>query len=248
MKYRYRTTSLTGFVQHLACNVLPHGYWFYVMGIVPDEKDPETIDRKLITKYGVAISRQQRARKKLAGSSNLHYLRLGRVWILLATHGKHRFFEEEQSCIRDARVAPIRIGDYSLTVKQGGFLKKESGADLPVADGKMRVRVQIAREPFENFRADFLERACHRSAEVLSKELYCLPFEPYAPIRRQLLTLLRLVNERRQAAGFSKLPPTVLRYKREIVSPFATFEEGQSSSNCNSSVLRLPGTESKASI
>jgi hypothetical protein len=217
MKYRYLTTSLTGFVQQLACNVLPHGYWFYVMGVVPDEKDPEAIDRKLIAKYDVAIIRQQRARKKLAGGSNLHYLRLGRVWILLATHGKHRFFEEEQSSIRDARNTPIRIGDYSISVKQGGFLKKAPDAELPMADGKMRVRVQIAREPFQYYRAYFLERACHRSAESLSKELYCLPFEPYAPIRRQLLTLLRLVNEKRQAAGFSKIAPTVLRYKREIV-------------------------------
>ncbi len=27
MEYRYLTTSLEGFVQQLACNILPHGYW-----------------------------------------------------------------------------------------------------------------------------------------------------------------------------------------------------------------------------
>ena len=86
MEYRCVTTSLSGFVQQLACNVLPHGYWFYVMGIVPDAKSPESVDAKLLDKYGIAISRQQRARRKLAGTANLHYLRLGRVWILLATH------------------------------------------------------------------------------------------------------------------------------------------------------------------
>ena len=228
MPYRYLTTSLTGFVQQLACNVLPHGYWFYVMGVVPDSKDPEAIDRKLLAKYGVEISRQQRARRKLAGTSNLHYLRLGRVWILCATHGKHRFFDEEGSAIRDVRKAPIHIGDYTLAVKQGGFLKKDPEADEPVADGKMRVRVQIAREKFQDYRGYFIERACHLSSERLSKELYCLPFEPYAPVRRQLLTLLRLINEHRQAAGFSKLPPTVLRYKRQIVSPFEPWQTSES--------------------
>ena len=62
MQYRYLTTSLTGCVQQLACNILPHGYWFYCMGRVPDKKDPFAIDAKLLGKYGIEISRQQRLR------------------------------------------------------------------------------------------------------------------------------------------------------------------------------------------
>jgi hypothetical protein len=45
--------------------------------------------------------------------------------------------------------------------------------------------------------------------------------EPYAPVRKQLLNLLRLMNGKRQQAGFAKIPPSVLRYRREIVKPFA---------------------------
>ena len=67
MEYRYEAASVTGFVQQLACNYLPHGYWFYVTGSVPEGKDPAAIDRKLMEKYGVGLSRQQRARRKLAG-------------------------------------------------------------------------------------------------------------------------------------------------------------------------------------
>jgi hypothetical protein len=37
-----------------------------------------------------------------------------------------------------------------------------------------------------------------------------------------MLNLLRLINAKRQAAGFEKLPTSVLRYKRHIVSPFET--------------------------
>ena len=220
MQYRYLTTSLTGLVQQLACNILPHGYWFYVRGIVPDNKDPLSIDSKLIAKYEVTTSRQQRARRKLQGLANVHYLRLGRVWILLATHGEHRFFEEESAAIRDARKVPILIGGYSLAVKQGGYLKKASQDAEPTADGRMRARVQIARTEYRNLCGYFLERACHRSAESLAKELFILSYEPYAPIRRQLLNLLRLINAKRQHAGFEKLPSSVLRYKRHIVSPF----------------------------
>lgn len=221
MEYRYLTTSLEGFVQQVACNILPHGYWFYVRGVVPDEKDPETIDRKLLDRYRIDVSRQQRARRKLQGLANLHYLRLGRLWFIFATHGKHEFFEHEEKNIRDVRKIPIVVGGYSLSAKQGGFLKKISADEPPVRDGKMRARVQVAREEFRDLCGYFLERACHRSVDSLSAELFRIPYEPYAPIRRQQLNLLRLINKKRQQAAFEKIPTTVLRYKRRIVSPFS---------------------------
>lgn len=220
MDYRCETTSLEGFVQQLASNILPHGYWFYVTGRVPDGKDPRAVDDKLIAKYGVALSRQQRARLKATGAANVHYLRFDRRWVLLATHGHHRFFEEEGENIRDARKVPIQFEGYSLSVKRGHFLKKEAGEETATPDGRLRVRVQIGRERYKELRDYFLSIACHRSAESLSRELYLVPFEPYAPVRRQLLNILRLINERRRAAGFTKLPPTVLRYQRRIVKPF----------------------------
>src|SRR5262245_21679936 len=163
MEYRCAATTLEGFVQQLASNILPHGYWFYVTGRVPEGKDCDAVDRKLVEKYGVQISRQQRARRKLGGLANLHYLRLDRFWVLLATHGEHWFFEEEGTNIRDARRAPIVAGGYSLAVKRGHFLKKESGESEAVVDGRMRVRVQIARERYRELRAYFLSIACHRS-------------------------------------------------------------------------------------
>src|SRR5207245_637365 len=100
---------------------------------------------------------------------------------------------------------------------------------------KMRVRVQIGRERYRELCAYVLSIACHRSTEDLARELWNVPFEPYAPVRRQLLNLLRLINTKRQSAGHSKVPRTVLRYRREIVRPFqetSTFgEQGTPSAN-----------------
>lgn len=220
MQYRCEAGSLEGFVQQLASNILPHGYWFYVTGFVPAGKDPEKVDEKLITKYGIAISRQQRARRKLAGYANLHYLRIGPFWVLLATHGKHEYFESEAANIRDVRKVPLQIGGYSLTVQRGDFLKKEREGEEPKPDGRMRVRVQIGRKRYQELCSYFISIACHRSVENLARELQNIPFEPYAPIRRQLLNLLRLINTRRQFAGYVKLSPKLLRYKRRIVPPF----------------------------
>jgi hypothetical protein len=56
--------------------------------------------------------------------------------------------------------------------------------------------------------------------ETLAEELYSLPYEPYAPVRKQLLKLFHLINAKRQAAGYSKVPVTALRMRREIVRAF----------------------------
>lgn len=220
--YRCQAASVEGFLQVLACNYLPHGYWFYVSGVVPEGKNPEVVDQKLIERYGVAISRQGRVRRKQAGLANLHYLRFGRYWVLLATHGTHEFFERERNNVRDARKIPIQFRDYSISVKRGGYLRKQDRRFPAVSDSRLRVRVQIGREVYRELKAWFLELATRRSAEALGRELYKVPFEPYAPVRQQMLNILRLVNRARKAAGLASLSPKVLRYRRRIVKPFET--------------------------
>jgi hypothetical protein len=42
----------------------------------------------------------------------------------------------------------------------------------------------------------------------------------HAPVRKQLLGLLRRVNARRKEVGLAVLGPEVLRYRRRIVRPF----------------------------
>lgn len=225
MEYRFEATSVEGFVQMLASNYLPHGYWFFVQGFVPDGKDLRSVDEKLLTRYRIRMSRDERARRKRAGHANLHYLRFGRTFVLLATKGHHLFFEEERTRIRDVRQCPILFQGYSLSLARGGFLKKEEGAVEPVPDGKLRVRVQVSRERFLSMKAYFLEVATHRRPETLAQELWRVPFEPYAPVRKQMLNLLRLINQARGEAGFEKVPTSVLRYRRRIVKPFEVADD-----------------------
>ena len=119
VQYRCEAKSVTGFVQQLACCYLPHGYWFYVTGWVPEHKVPDAVDRKLIEKYGIGISRQSRARRKRVGLANMHYLRFSRYFVLLATHGLHPFYEHEAKAIRDVRRVPIKFSGYSIAYKRG---------------------------------------------------------------------------------------------------------------------------------
>ncbi len=220
MRYRCEATTVEGFVQQLACCYLPHGYWFYVSGWAPAGKDPRAVDQKLLGKYGIAVSRQARARRKLAGLANLHYLRHERHFVLLATHGTHRFFEEEGDRVRDVRRLPLHFAGYSVTYRPGHFKARAGPSDPAEPDDKWHARVQIGREAYADLKAYFLGRAVRTPAEVLARELYAVPFEPYARVRQQMLNVLRLVNDARRRGGREALPPSVLRYRRRIVRPF----------------------------
>jgi hypothetical protein len=200
--YQTEATSVAAFVQQLAVSYLANGYWFYVPGRIPLAKDPALVDAKLVQRYGIAMSKWARARRKAAGLANLQYLRYQRFFLLLATHGVHPFFEEENKTIRDVRRVPIHFYDYSISYRGG------------------HAHVRIAQEHFRELKAYFREVGTRRSAEELEVELGNLPFEPYAPVRRQLLTLLRAVNRARKAQGLRLLESSCFRFKRRIYRPF----------------------------
>jgi hypothetical protein len=119
VEYRCVATSVEGFVQQVAVQYLRHGYWFYVAGRIPDHKDPAAVDAKLIKRYGIDISRWERARRKRDGLANMQYVRYDRFFLLMATHGEHRYFENEAGQLRDARRVPIKFGGYALSFRNG---------------------------------------------------------------------------------------------------------------------------------
>lgn len=217
--YRCVATSVEGFVQQLACSYLRHGYWFYVVGKVPDWKDPCAVDAKLLARYEIAVSESTRSRRKKLGHANLQYLRFQRLFVILATQGRHRFKEIEAGAVRDIRRVPIKFHGYSISYRPGG--RTRSGEKDP----RWHSHVEIERERYKEIRDHLVELSVHRSAQELALQFYRLPFEPYAPIRRQMLNILRAVNRRRNAAGYSLLPPEVLPLRRRIVRPFGLAAE-----------------------
>lgn len=245
MNYQYEVTSEIGFLQRIATHLLPKGYFFFVQGTLAKGKDPRALDAKLLAKYDVAKSEGARRWRKQLGLGNVQYVRYENNWILLATHGDHPIREGEGDNLKDARRAPIRIGDYAVYVKRGNYLKREPTDEAAKPDGKWRVRVVIAREPYRELCASFLSIACHRRGETLAEELFSSPYEPYAPVRKQLLKLLRLINAKRQAAGFAKIAVTSLRFQREIVRAFEPRDRSPSGGNSAAFPAELAAYETK---
>jgi hypothetical protein len=199
--YRCETKTIEGFVQQVAVNYVGRGYYFYVTGVIPERKDARAIDRKIISQYGIDERKWTRARRKKGGLANLQYIRHGRFFVILATHGKHAFFEEEKGVLKDIRETPLKFASYAIGYRGG------------------HPSVRIERGTYLELKAHFLGMALW-SREKLERLFWNFPFEPWAPVRKQRGTIFRRVNERRRLAGFEQLDYSCLRMRRIISTPF----------------------------
>ena len=219
MTYRYEVQSPEAVVQLIAASYLRHGFYWYVTGSIPIGKDPAKIDQKLIAKYGIEVSEWERRSRKQRGIANAHYLRHQQWFILLVSEGHHALKQPsaiggEAEHLRDCRRTPIRFQGYSISYRRAGVTP--AGAASP----KWHAHVRIDDDTYRVLKDRFLDLAMHRSAETLASEFARIPFARYAPIRRQLLNILRAVNERRKQQCFELLPHSVLKLKRTPVTVY----------------------------
>lgn len=229
--FEYIATSREGFVQQIVSGWVRNGYHFYVQGEVPEGKDPTKLDEKFLFQYPVAMTAAKRHSRKKRGLINVAYLRYERRWIMLATAGGHDprepfcdWRKAEGRNVRDCRRGqPIQVFGYSISYVPGGFVLNRNKSDPdgpPERDRKRRVRVQIARPAMRELKAKFLAAARTRRPEWFAEQFWRLPYEPYAPVRKQLLDLLRQINAARKAAGLPKLSTEMIRYRQRRVKVF----------------------------
>ena len=208
--YRCEATSLTGFVQQLATVYLRCGYCRAAVGMLPQGKDPAAFDAKQIARYRLdEMTARERMRRKAGGHANIQYLRWRRLFVILATDGEDvTFAAEEGHGARDLREKPLLVGGYSIRISEG------------------HVHVRIAQEECLRLKAYLLGLALKRSADKIGEVFTRLPWQPYAPVRLQLLGVLAAVNERRKKAGQERVPAAAIRRRRRLVRPFEPLEAG----------------------
>lgn len=216
-------TSVDGLVAVLV-NLIAKGYRYYFVGTLKGDKDPGEIDRRMLDDYDAALPKWSRERRRQRRLANFRYLRLESWYIVLATEGSApRFWEADRHRIRDVRHVPIRLRGYSISYRQGGWKDRRLWQDprRRERDMKWHVRVQLDAETYAGLKAYFLNIATHRQANFLAQELSNVPFQPYRPVREQLLAILRGVNSARRIAGYQRVPVSVIRYKRDLLKAFA---------------------------
>ncbi|MEM9411448.1 MAG: hypothetical protein AAGA30_10060 [Planctomycetota bacterium] len=214
MAYRCVATSLKGFVQQIACVYLRHGYHWFVQGRIREDKIPEEVDKKLILKYGIDISESTRWRRKQLGKANIQYLRYGRDFVLMATKGSHPFYELESNSIRWAGRNSMKFHGYSISYRRGG--RTRSGE----RDPKWHSHVQIEWNHYKELKAMFVGLAPRRSVEQLARLFYELPFEPYAPVRRQIASIWAEVNRVRRSRSKTPIPKEAMALKTRSIAVF----------------------------
>lgn len=228
MKHRYIAASVEGVVQLIAASYLRHGYYWYVTGQIPPHKSATIVDEKLIEKYQINVSDWERSRRKKAGIANAQYVRFDRWFILMVTEGHHPLKQTtdkggEGSQLKDVRRYPIRIGGYSISYRRdgGGRNSQRVIEEKPAKpDARYRAHVRLDEKTYSSLKARFESLAVHRRAETLLSEFQQLPYARYAPIRRQLLNLARLVNDRRKPHGFDPIPYTRIGLRRTPVKVY----------------------------
>ena len=229
--FDYIATTRTGFIQQIVSGWVRNGYYFYVQGEVPEGKDPRRLDEKLLHRYPIEMTAGRRFSRKRRGLANVAYLRCERHWIMLATRGGFEegkgylnWFEVEGRNVKNCRRGqPIQVFGYSVSYVPGGYVlgrNKGNPSGPPERDYKYRVRVQISKAAFAELKAHLVRNARSRREEWFREQFWNVPFEPYAPVRQQLLEVLRQVNAARSAAGLVKLSPEIIRYRREPVKVF----------------------------
>jgi hypothetical protein len=206
--YACVASSVEGFVQRLALDYVRYGYWFYVVGSIPAGMSPAKIDRDIISRYKVNISRWTRYRRAKLGLASVRYLRFERFYVLIANEGQHLFREREAERMKDIRKTPIRFAGYSI-----GYKRSKGG-------NSWHPSVRVERNQYRVLKREFLDASLKLSVKALVKAFRSLPFEPYAPVRWQLVNLLQLVNDRRKAARLPLVPVRALRFKRRSVRRF----------------------------
>ena len=214
--YKWNATTLEGFIQQLAVAYVARKYFFYVTGQVPKRLNAAEHDQRMLAKFDVARSKWSRyRRRKQCGPdgfplANVQYLRYCNFWVLLATAGHHRFFDEHcrvdgrggGRLYFDVRERPISFGGYSI-----GW--------------RGRVTVRISPQTYRELRTYFVERAMlGRSTESLERDFATFPLEAYAGVVRQVQAIHRAVNRVRRTAGLPLVPQASLRVKRRVVRPF----------------------------
>jgi hypothetical protein len=208
--YQCEARSLDGFIAQLI-RYVASGHYFYITSRIPERKDPMAVDRKLVELYDIAKPRWARARRRLVGTSGIHYLRYGRFFILIATHGKHSFFTDHATTFRDIRRQALHAGGYAVRYTYS------------VQEKRWKVFVRLDRQAYRNVRAQMLDmaiRPAYRSPEILEQEFRRLRWQPYEPVRRQLVAILKSVNRARGRARLPKLTMTCIPKHRRSGSVF----------------------------
>lgn len=165
--------TLGDFLWRVSIDYIRYGYTRYVLREIPEGKDLEALDQKLIEAYSVSACRVTRHRQRAKGIASVQYVRYRRNFVLLATQGTHEAFD--RLCSYDVRTAPLHFEGYSI-----GLIGE-------------RACVRVARRQWRLVEAKVLALAHYDRAKV-EAALNTLPYYNFPGVVEQKLKLVKKLN------------------------------------------------------
>lgn len=211
-KYRYEAASVQGFIEQVQRYAAARHY-FYVACQIPTSKAPRRVDEKLITRYSIARRPWQRKTRYLLrqdpNRAGIHYLRHERFFVIIATHGDHRFREDHGDNVRDLRDVPLKFAGYSIRnlFKSGGRARTTRvQLDKPLMRTVRENLVWMATRP------EF--RSAERLEEELQREVARAALIPFRGVQDQLDRIAVEMNRQRRRARMSPVGTSWIPRKR----------------------------------
>jgi hypothetical protein len=114
------------------------GHYFYIRCRIPGGKNPRAVDEKIVGLYDVHRPRWQRKRRNLKTTAGIHYLRYGRLFVVMLTKGQHEaFYRDHASSVLDIRRTALKAFGYSI---RRGYSEAEKRCRVSVRLDKENVR------------------------------------------------------------------------------------------------------------
>ncbi len=160
------------------------GYTRYALRAIPEGKDLEAVDNKIMKAYDVTFCRMKRKRRRKEGRANVVYVRFKHEFLLLAEQGEHPEFDRIAG--RDMAKVPLILSGYAVKIKNH------------------RVSVTVSKKRWAVIAEMAQGMALHDKGKV---ERFIRGISPFTHrgILRQKFRLVRKINRRRKTAGLKQL-------------------------------------------
>ena len=176
---QYKAEKLGTFLWKIRLYI-QHGYIRYLVRKIPEGKDLESIDKKILSCYDITYNYNTRVSRRKNNTGNVVYVRFGHTFILFCDEREHKEFDKMESL--DFRTSPLHFSGYSIGIKQ----------DKPC--------IIIAPLRFKAIRKQAQTIALHNRKKIQAYFENISPFT-FKGVATQKEKLLKEINKRRKKAG-----------------------------------------------
>lgn len=213
MKINYLCNSWQYLLQQLVY-LVGRGYYYYHVGYIKIDKldKAKKIDEKIINKYNINLSKDQRARRKKKKLANFYYLRWNCIFIILHTDGNLDI--ELDDSFYDMRVKHKEAD--RLKIKVSEVLEFNIALQYKNSSDKRSVTVTLSNSTYKNFKAEieeFIQQKQVKKLEQFFENLRGLP--AWNGVIKQEYKLLEEVYKLAKKYGLNTKKNNRIKYPKQ---------------------------------